>query len=36
MIAADQPTIFGDKVIAALSSREDGNLKFGLDDDKKR
>lgn len=34
MIVADQPTIFGDKVIAVLSSKEDGNLKFGLGDDK--
>jgi copper oxidase (laccase) domain-containing protein len=30
MIASDQPTIFGNAVIAAVSSREDGNLKFGL------
>ncbi len=33
MIAADQPTIFGDKVLAVLSSKEDGNLKFGLGND---
>lgn len=34
MIAADQPTIFGEKVIAAVSSIHDGNLKFGvLEDD---
>lgn len=33
MIAAHQPTIFGNKVVAALSSKEDSNLKFGLDDD---
>lgn len=33
MIAADQPTILGDKVLAVLSSREDGNLKFGIGDD---
>jgi copper oxidase (laccase) domain-containing protein len=33
MIAADQPTIFGPRVIAALSSRADGNMKFGLGDD---
>jgi copper oxidase (laccase) domain-containing protein len=33
MIAADQPTIFGDKVLAVLSSTEDGNLKFGIGDD---
>jgi polyphenol oxidase len=32
MIAKDQPTIFGDSLIAALSSRGDGNLKFGLED----
>jgi copper oxidase (laccase) domain-containing protein len=33
MIAADQPTLFGDKVLAVLSSRENGNLKFGVGDD---
>ncbi len=33
MIAADQPTIFGTKVLAVLSSKVDGNLKFGLGDD---
>lgn len=33
MIAADQPTIFGPAVTASLSSRSDGNMKFGLDDD---
>lgn len=34
MIAHDQPTIFGASVVAALSSKKDGNLKFGLGDDK--
>ena len=33
MILADQPTIFGPSVTAALSSKSDGNLKFGLADD---
>lgn len=33
MIASDQPTILGDKVLAVLSSRRDGNLKFGMGDD---
>lgn len=33
MIVADQPTIFGGEVIAALSSKSNGNLKFGLGDD---
>lgn len=33
MIAADQPTIFGDHIIAALSSRSDGNMKFGIGSD---
>jgi len=33
MIATDQPTIFGSGVIAAVSSKNDGNIKFGLDDD---
>lgn len=33
MILSDQPTIFGDKVRAVLSSKEDGSLKFGLDND---
>lgn len=33
MVARDQPTIFGDQLIAALSSKNDGNLKFGLGDD---
>src|SRR5687768_3917815 len=35
MIASDQPTIFGDMIVAALSSKDDGNLKFGLEDDEK-
>lgn len=30
MIAADQPTIFGSEVIAAVSSVQDGNLKFDV------
>lgn len=33
MIHYHQPTIFGPAVVAALSSREDGNMKFGLGDD---
>ena len=33
MITQDQPTIFGDNLIAALSSKSDGNLKFGINDD---
>ena len=33
MIAADQPTIFGNAVIAAISSKQDGNMKFGIGDD---
>lgn len=33
MIASDQPTIFGDELIAGLSSASDGNLKY-LNDDK--
>lgn len=33
MINHHQPTIFGDAVIVALSSRADGNMKFGIDDD---
>lgn len=33
MIQADQPTIFGRGVIAAVSSKQDGNLKFGVADD---
>lgn len=35
MITSDQPTIFPDTIVAALSSKGDGNLKFGLEDDKK-
>lgn len=30
MIAKDQPTVFGKGVIAAVSSVQDGNLKFGV------
>lgn len=30
MIAADQPTIFGEGVIAAISSKKNGNMKFGI------
>jgi len=33
MIAADQPTIFSDAVIAAISSKADGNMKFGIGGD---
>lgn len=33
MIAKDQPTIFGGKVLAALSSRADGKMKFGVGGD---
>lgn len=33
MIAQDQPTIFGDALVAAVSSADDGNMKFGLGDD---
>ncbi|HMH70541.1 MAG TPA: laccase domain-containing protein [Candidatus Saccharimonadales bacterium] len=33
MIRADQPTIFGNGVIAAISSRKNGNMKFGLEDE---
>jgi copper oxidase (laccase) domain-containing protein len=35
MIAADQPTIFGNAVTAAVSSKADGNMKFGIGDDTK-
>jgi copper oxidase (laccase) domain-containing protein len=35
MIASDQPHIFGNKLIAVLSSKDDGNLKFGLGDDER-
>ncbi|MDX2776683.1 laccase domain-containing protein [Streptomyces caniscabiei] len=31
MIAADQPTIFPATLIAAVSSRDDGNMKFGIE-----
>jgi copper oxidase (laccase) domain-containing protein len=30
MITSDQPTIFGSAVIAAISSKHDGNMKFGM------
>lgn len=33
MLSHHQPTIFGPNVITALSSKSDGNMKFGLDDD---
>lgn len=34
MITSDQPTIFGKEVVAAVSSVQDGNVKFGvLEDD---
>ena len=33
MIRADQPTIFGSAVIAAISSKADGNMKFGIASD---
>lgn len=33
MIAKDQPTIFGKAVRAAISSKEDGNMKFGISED---
>lgn len=33
MITSDQPTIFGANVIAAVSSTQDGNMKFGIGDD---
>lgn len=33
MIEFDQPNIFKDKIIAALSSVEDGNMKFGMPPD---
>lgn len=33
MIAADQPTIFGPAVIAAISSKSDSNMKFGIGTD---
>ncbi|HSW78276.1 MAG TPA: laccase domain-containing protein [Candidatus Chromulinivoraceae bacterium] len=33
MIASDQPTIFGSAVKAAISSKDDGNMKYGIGDD---
>jgi copper oxidase (laccase) domain-containing protein len=36
MISKDQPTIFNGKIIAAVSSLKDGNMKFGLDDSDER
>lgn len=33
MIVTDQPTIFDDTVMAAVSSIDDGNMKFGIGDD---
>jgi copper oxidase (laccase) domain-containing protein len=33
MIPADQPTIFGTAITAAISSKADGNMKFGIGDD---
>lgn len=33
MIAVDQPTIFGSAVNAAISSKSDGNMKFGIGSD---
>lgn len=30
MIASDQPVIFGADILAAVSSRHDGNMKFGI------
>lgn len=33
MISHHQPTIFGPSVIAALSSKSDGNMKFGIEHD---
>lgn len=33
MIATDQPAIFGAAVIAAISSKSDGNMKFGIGSD---
>lgn len=33
MIARDQPTIFGKNIIAAVSSVEDGNMKFSSEND---
>jgi copper oxidase (laccase) domain-containing protein len=33
MIVPDQPTIFDDVIVAAVSSRDDGNMKFGIGND---
>jgi copper oxidase (laccase) domain-containing protein len=33
MIQSDQPTIFADSITAAVSSVDDGNMRFGRDDD---
>lgn len=33
MVASDQPTIFGKEVVAAVSSVQDGNVKFGMLED---
>jgi copper oxidase (laccase) domain-containing protein len=33
MIASDQPTIFGSAVKVAISSKDDGNMKYGIGDD---
>jgi copper oxidase (laccase) domain-containing protein len=33
MILTDQPTIFDDDIVAAVSSIDDGNMKFGRGDD---
>lgn len=33
MIAADQPAIFGNALIAGVSSIQEGNIKLGVDDD---
>lgn len=33
MITTDQPTIFGDRLVVALSSVDDGDLRFGNGDD---
>lgn len=32
MIKSDQPAIFGDEVIAGVSSKQDGNMKFDLEE----
>ena len=36
MIRTDQPTTFGDKLIVALSSVDDGNMKYGIGDSDKK